>query len=117
MPQPRGRSNPLWNTVIGGFYNGGSFLVVDKLGVAYGGSTVATGLNLPGSGVVEEQSGDRKQEAKGPDGPLPEIALLQDARSYSRHEIAIVTEEGVEIIGPLSSETNWDIAHMVSGFE
>lgn len=30
-----------------------------------------------------------------------------------QHEIAIVTEEGVEIIGPLSSETNWDIAHMV----
>lgn len=30
-----------------------------------------------------------------------------------QYEIAIVTEEGVEIIGPLSSETNWDIAHMV----
>lgn len=32
---------------------------------------------------------------------------------YFQYEIAIVTEEGVEIIGPLSSETNWDIAHMV----
>lgn len=32
---------------------------------------------------------------------------------WFQHEIAIVTEEGVEIIGPLSSETNWDIAHMV----
>lgn len=30
-----------------------------------------------------------------------------------QYEIAIVTEDGVEIIGPLSSETNWDIAHMV----
>lgn len=30
-----------------------------------------------------------------------------------QYEIAIVTAEGVEIIGPLSSETNWDIAHMV----
>ena len=30
-----------------------------------------------------------------------------------KYEIAIVTEEGVEIVGPLSSETNWDIAHMV----
>lgn len=30
-----------------------------------------------------------------------------------QYEIAIVTEEGVEIVGPLSSETNWDIAHMV----
>lgn len=30
-----------------------------------------------------------------------------------QYEIAIVTEEGVEIISPLSSETNWDIAHMV----
>lgn len=30
-----------------------------------------------------------------------------------QYEIAIVTVEGVEIISPLSSETNWDIAHMV----
>lgn len=30
-----------------------------------------------------------------------------------QYEIAIVTADGVEIIGPLSSETNWDIAHMV----
>lgn len=30
-----------------------------------------------------------------------------------QYEIAIVTADGVEIIGPLSSETNWDIAHLV----
>lgn len=30
-----------------------------------------------------------------------------------QYEIAIVTADGVEIVGPLSSETNWDIAHLV----
>lgn len=28
-------------------------------------------------------------------------------------QIATVTEKGVEIEGPLSAETNWDIAHMI----
>ncbi|XP_035537047.1 proteasome subunit beta type-4 [Morone saxatilis] len=58
-----------------------------------------------------------KQEARDLVERCLKVLYYRDARSYNRHEIAIVTEEGVEIIGPLSSETNWDIAHMVSGFE
>nr|XP_015192111.1 PREDICTED: proteasome subunit beta type-4 [Lepisosteus oculatus] len=46
MYNRRSKMNPLWNTVvIGGFYNGESFLgYVDKLGVAYEAPTVATGF-------------------------------------------------------------------------
>lgn len=33
--------------------------------------------------------------------------------SFFQFQIATVTEKGVEIEGPLSAETNWDIAHMI----
>ena len=32
---------------------------------------------------------------------------------FFQFQIATVTEKGVEIEGPLSAETNWDIAHMI----
>lgn len=84
-----------------------------------------------------------KQEARDLIERCLKVLYYRDARSYNRvsqrsnmsrpqapcpclhitaflffvvpfqYEIAIVTEEGVEIISPLSSETNWDIAHMV----
>ncbi|XP_076735708.1 proteasome subunit beta type-4-like, partial [Maylandia zebra] len=67
--------------------------------------------------VVENKVEITKQEARELVERCLKVLYYRDARSYNRHEIAIVTEEGVEILGPLSSETNWDIAHMVSGFE
>lgn len=87
-----------------------------------------------------EQGGDHQTGGTGTGGAVPQgvvlqrCSLLQQSKSHRRahsgvwtpsresnnfisvsfqHEIAIVTEEGVEILGPLSSETNWDIAHMV----
>lgn len=90
--------------------------------------------------VVENKVEITKQEARELVERCLKVLYYRDARSYNRvsrtaahtqvywtpsgesnnfisvsfqHEIAIVTEEGVEILGPLSSETNWDIAHMV----
>uniref|UniRef100_A0A3Q4HYY6 Proteasome subunit beta type-4 n=1 Tax=Neolamprologus brichardi TaxID=32507 RepID=A0A3Q4HYY6_NEOBR len=100
-----------------------SFLgYVDKLGVAYEAPTVATGFGAYLAQplmreVVENKVEITKQEARELVERCLKVLYYRDARSYNRHEIAIVTEEGVEIVGPLSSETNWDIAHMVSGFE
>ncbi|KAF3833443.1 hypothetical protein F7725_024647 [Dissostichus mawsoni] len=121
MYNRRSKMNPLWNTVvIGGFYNGESFLgYVDKLGVAYQAPTVATGFGAYLAQplmreVVENKAEISKQEARELVERCLKVLYYRDARSYNRHEIAIVTEEGVEIIGPLSSETNWDIAHMIN---
>uniref|UniRef100_A0A672R7U5 Proteasome subunit beta n=1 Tax=Sinocyclocheilus grahami TaxID=75366 RepID=A0A672R7U5_SINGR len=100
-----------------------SFLgYVDKLGVAYEAPTVATGfgayLAQPLMREVTENKVEiTKDEARALIERCLKVLYYRDARSYNRHEIAIVTAEGVEIIGPLSSETNWDIAHLVSGFE
>uniref|UniRef100_A0A8C4ISF7 Proteasome subunit beta n=1 Tax=Dicentrarchus labrax TaxID=13489 RepID=A0A8C4ISF7_DICLA len=91
---------------------------VDKLGVAYEAPTVATGFGAYLAQplmreALENKVEITKQEARDLVERCLKVLYYRDARSYNRHEIAIVTEEGVEIIGPLSSETNWDIAHMV----
>ncbi|XP_043935305.1 proteasome subunit beta type-4 [Protopterus annectens] len=124
MYNRRTRMNPLWNTVVlGGFYNGESFLgYVDKLGVAYESPSIATGfgayLAQPLMREVMETKPDlSRDEARQLIERCLKVLYYRDARSYNKFEIATVTEGGVEIEGPFSSETNWDIAHMVSGFE
>ncbi|TNN39588.1 Proteasome subunit beta type-4 [Liparis tanakae] len=120
MYNRRSKMNPLWNTVvIGGVDGGKSFLgYVDKLGVAYEAPTVATGFGAYLAQplmreVVENKEEISQQEARELVERCLKVLYYRDARSYNKHEIAIVTEAGVEIVGPLSSETNWDIAHMV----
>ncbi|XP_072304466.1 proteasome subunit beta type-4 isoform X2 [Eucyclogobius newberryi] len=124
MYNRRSRMNPLWNTVVlGGFYDGEGFLgYVDKLGVAYEAPTVATGFGAYLAQplmreMLENRAELSKQEARDLIERCLKVLYYRDARSYNRYEIAVVTAEGVEIIGPLSSETNWDIAHLISGFE
>ncbi|XP_053330761.1 proteasome subunit beta type-4 [Spea bombifrons] len=124
MYNRRSKMNPLWNTVlIGGLYNGESFLgYVDKLGVAYEAPTIATGFGAYLAqplmrDVVENKPNLTRDEARQLVERCMRVLYYRDARSYNRYEIATVTESGVEIEGPVSSETNWDIAHLVSGFE
>ncbi|KAM4690897.1 proteasome subunit beta type-4 [Rhinophrynus dorsalis] len=124
MYNRRCKMNPLWNTVVlGGVYNGESFLgYVDKLGVAYEAQTIATGFGAYLAqplmrDVIENKPSLTKDEARQLIERCMKVLYYRDARSYNRFEIAIVTESGVEIEGPLSSETNWDIAHLISGFE
>ncbi|KAJ7307243.1 hypothetical protein JRQ81_009239 [Phrynocephalus forsythii] len=124
MYNRRCKMNPLWNTVvIGGYANGESFLgYVDMLGVAYEAPSLATGY---GSYVaqplmrnaLEKQPVLSQQEARALVERCMKILYYRDARSFNRYEITTVTEKGVEVEGPLSLETNWDIAHLVSGFE
>ncbi|KAE8589030.1 hypothetical protein XENTR_v10022863 [Xenopus tropicalis] len=124
MYNRRSKMNPLWNTVvIGGFYNGESFLgYVDKLGVAFEAPTIATGFGAYLAQpllreVTERKATLSKEEARALIERCMKVLYYRDARSYNRFEIATVTESGVEVEGPLSSETNWEIAHLISGFE
>ncbi|KAK7881037.1 hypothetical protein WMY93_032343 [Mugilogobius chulae] len=107
MYNRRSRMNPLWNTVVlGGFYQGEGFLgYVDKLGVAYEAPTVATGF-----GAYLAQRRPLLQQGTALNTLKTRLKVLyyrdarsynRDARSYNRYEIATVTAEGVEIIGPL----------------
>ncbi|XP_048476322.1 proteasome subunit beta type-4 [Rhincodon typus] len=123
MYNRRCKMNPLWNTVIiGGMNNGESFLgYVDKLGVAYEASTVATGfgayLAQPLMREVAEKQLMSKDEARQLIERCLKVLYYRDARSYNRYQIATVSAAGVQIEGPMSAETNWEIAHMISGFE
>ncbi|XP_060676512.1 proteasome subunit beta type-4 [Hemiscyllium ocellatum] len=123
MYNRRCKLNPLWNTVIiGGMNNGESFLgYVDKLGVAYEASTVATGFGAYLAQPLMREVAEKQQISKDEGRQLIERCLkvlyYRDARSYNRYQIATVSAAGVEIEGPISSDTNWEIAHMISGFE
>lgn len=75
---------------------------------------------LPQSVVLQRRSLLQQSESTQQHVPLHKLHVLPFTSRPSsfcvvpfQYEIAIVTEEGVEIISPLSSETNWDIAHMV----
>ncbi|XP_025214641.1 proteasome subunit beta type-4 isoform X1 [Theropithecus gelada] len=124
MYSRRSKMNPLWNTmVIGGYADGESFLgYVDMLGVAYEAPSLATGYGAYLAQpllreVLEKQPVLSQTEARNLVERCMRVLYYRDARSYNRFQIATVTEKGVEIEGPLSAETNWDIAHMISGFE
>ncbi|XP_062821367.1 proteasome subunit beta type-4 [Anolis carolinensis] len=124
MYNRRSKMNPLWNTVvIGGYAGGESFLgYVDMLGVAYEAPSLATGY---GSYVaqplmrdaIEKKPSLTQEDARALIERCMKILYYRDARSFNRYEITTVTEKGVEVEGPLSLDTNWDIAHLVSGFE
>ncbi|NXH14173.1 PSB4 protein, partial [Bucco capensis] len=120
MYNRRSKINPLWNTVvIGGYYSGESFLgYVDMLGVAYEAPTLATGygayLAQPLMREVLEKKGSlSREEARELIERCMKILYYRDARSFNRYEVAIATEKGVEVEGPLTLEANWEIAHSV----
>ncbi|NXY90915.1 PSB4 protein, partial [Alcedo cyanopectus] len=120
MYNRRSKINPLWNTVlIGGHYGGQSFLgYVDMLGVAYEAPTLATGYGAYLAQPLMREALEKKpslsqEEARDLIERCMKILYYRDARSFNRYEIAIATEKGVEVEGPLTLEANWDIAHMV----
>jgi len=39
------------------------------------------------------------------------------ARLWKSVEIAVITEEGVNIESNMTADTNWEIAHYVKGYE
>ncbi|XP_031949171.1 proteasome subunit beta type-4 [Corvus moneduloides] len=120
----RSKINPLWNTVlIAGVYGGESFLgYVDMLGVAFEAPSLATGFGAYLAqpllrAALERDRIPTREEARELLERCLRVLYYRDARSFNRYEVAVVTEKGVELEGPLTLEANWDIAHLVSGFE
>ncbi|XP_029813892.1 proteasome subunit beta type-4 [Manacus vitellinus] len=95
---------------------------VDMLGVAYEAPTLATGFGAYLAQplmreVLEKKQSLTQEEARDLLERCLRILYYRDARSFNRYELATVTEKGVQVEGPLTLEANWDIAHVVSGFE
>lgn len=124
MYNRRSKFNPLWNVVaIGGFYKGESFLgYVDKIGSAYESATVANGFGayiaLPMMrDAVEKNPNMTEAEAKDLISHCMRVLFYRDARSFNKYEVVVINKDGVRVEPPVSSETSWDLAHMVEGYE
>lgn len=121
----RSKFNPLWNTVIvAGYSDGKSFLgSVDKIGIAFEAPSVACGFGaylaqpLLRKALEENNNSLTVEKAKKLMEDCLKVLYYRDARSYNRFELAIVTADGVTIEKPKASDTNWEIAHLVRGFE
>ncbi|XP_057316128.1 proteasome subunit beta type-4-like [Hydractinia symbiolongicarpus] len=124
MYHKRSKFDPLWNTlVIGGRNQGKSFLgYVDKLGVAYEENCIATGygayIAIPLIRKALEDKPNLSQiEAVKLVVDCLRVLYYRDARSINKFEITIVTDGGVAMETNMVAETNWEIAHMVKGYE
>ncbi|XP_014118286.1 PREDICTED: proteasome subunit beta type-4 [Pseudopodoces humilis] len=92
------------------------------LGVAYEAPSLATGFGAYLAqpllrAALERDRLPSREEARELLERCLRVLYYRDARSFNRYEVAVVTEKGVELEGPLTLEANWDIAHAVSGFE
>lgn len=121
----RSKFNPLWSVVtVAGFEQGRGFLAsVDKIGIAFEAPSVASGFGayiaqpLMRKALEDHNNVLSLEQAKQIINECLRVLYYRDARSYNRHEIAVITKDGVQIEKPTSSATNWDIAHLVKGYE
>ena len=121
----RSKFNPLWNVVtVAGYENGKGFLAsVDKIGIAFEAPSVASGFGayiaqpLLRKALEDNNNTLTLEQARQVITNCLRVLYYRDARSYNRHEIAVVTKDGVMIEKPSSSNTSWDIAHLVKGYE
>ncbi|XP_060599189.1 proteasome subunit beta type-4-like [Ruditapes philippinarum] len=124
MYNRRSNINPLWNTyVVAGWHDEEPFLgYVDKIGTAYQAPSVSTGYGayiaqpLLRDALEKRPNMDAKQAVETIDKCM-RVLYYRDARSLNKYEIAIVTKDGVEIRTPVASQPNWEIAHLIKGYE
>lgn len=46
-----------------------------------------------------------------------QVLYYRDARSWPAYHVGVVTKEGVKILGPIKTNSNWEIATYVKGYE
>ncbi|RUS92066.1 hypothetical protein EGW08_000279 [Elysia chlorotica] len=120
----RSQFNPLWNTyVVAGIEEEKPFLgYVDKIGMAYEAPSLACGfgayLALPIiREAMEKNPTMTETEAVALIDRCMKLLFYRDARSLNKYQVAVITKTGVDIRGPIKSETNWEVAHMIKGYE
>ncbi|XP_077562854.1 proteasome subunit beta type-4 [Haemaphysalis longicornis] len=125
MYNRRSKFDPLWNTyIIAGLQDGVPFLgQVDMLGMAFESTTLATGYGAYIAqpllrDAYEKKAGQlTKEEAHKLLAGCLEVLYYRDARSFDRYQVGTVTAEGVTIEGPIKVTSDWQMAHMVKGYE
>lgn len=122
--QRRTKMNPLWNTlVVGGYANGETYLgYVDKIGVAYTDTSIATGygsyIALPIiRAELEANPNMTVAEGKALLVRCLKVMYYRDARSLNKYHMATSTKDGCQIDEATSAETDWGVADFVQGYE
>lgn len=121
----RNKFDPLWNIlVVAGYNDDKPFLgYIDKIGSAYIDDSITTGYGSHMARPLIRKALDT-QDAKL--SKVDAVKLLmecmkilyyRDARAINKFEIAIVTNDGVVVETDMNAETNWEIAHMIKGYE
>jgi len=120
----RNKFDPIWNTLVVAGYNADKpFLgYVDKIGSAYEDDSITTGY-----GSYMARPLIRKELETNPNlSKVDAVKLLidcmkilfyRDGRAINKFEIALITKDGVVIESDMNAETNWEIAHMIKGYE
>jgi len=121
----RNKFDPLWNTlVVAGYHADKPFLgYIDKIGSAYVDDSITTGygshmarplirkaLDAPGAKLSKVDAVKLLIDCM-------KILYYRDARAINKFEIAIVSKEGVVVETDMMADTNWEIAHMIKGYE
>lgn len=124
MYNRRTRINPLWNTaIVGGYNEDKPFLgYVNSIGAAFEAPTLATGYGAYIAqpllrNAYEKNNAMSKEEARQLLEKCLRVLFYRDCRAQNKYEIAVITNEGAEILGTFELDTNWDIAHYVRGYD
>lgn len=120
----RNKFDPLWNTLVVAGYNADKpFLgYVDKIGSAYEDDSITTGYGSYMARplirkALETDSNMSKVDAVKLLIDCMKILYYRDGRAINKFEIAVITKDGVDIETEMTAETNWEIAHMIEGYE
>jgi len=125
----RSKFDPFWCTfVVGGVEDdkGSCYLgYVDKLGTAYKDPIICTGYGAYMAtpimrSAVEAKTKDGQElteaDARAIITECMKVMYYRDARAYDKYQIGIVTPEGARIEGPFKAESDWSVAHLITGY-
>lgn len=123
----RSKFDPLWNTIIvGGMQDGKPFLgCVDHIGTAWTENAVATGMGaamaipIINHELEKYKSTDNlsKEQAREIMMKCLRVSYLRDCRATNKFHIAIINNDGAEVNGPLTIDSNWEVAKMIKGYD
>jgi len=120
----RNKFDPLWNILVVAGYNAGKpFLgYIDKIGAAYVDDSITTGYGSHMARPLIRKALDSGENLSRVDAvkllmDCMKILYYRDARAINKFEIALITDEGVVIESNMTTDTNWEIAHMIKGYE
>jgi len=120
----RNKFDPLWNTLVVAGYNADKpFLgYVDKIGSAYEDESITTGYGSYMARPLIRKALETDPNMSKVDAvklliDCMKVLFYRDGRSINKFEIAVITNDGVVIESNMSAETNWEIAHMIKGYE